>query len=422
MDDQFKIDEERKVILSDIEEFGCHLIAVDPDNYTPGFVYSIGLYHKYGHPEIICFGLNSEVTASIINHACHLIQNGEPPLPNQPYRGYLEGYHIQFLEVDKAFYRNYLGYAGRFYDMGFDFPALQLVWPDKQDLFPWEEHFNFDLKFKQPLLDRNANFKFYEEKDLAVYTTKQILEGDPILYVHHNEDGDWQFYSYLDPTLDDIKVVSLQEMLEIDPSLNEIYYLQYGWRAWRSSRYDDWQDERFKDESIEEPILKVNVSDLVKDINKINLNDITTEWEWLIAGYKKVLMLTKFGDMFLQNPNDEVVWLDTGTGVVTEVASSIAEFEEQLNKDEKMEEWLLPNLFIKLQSLNINLKESQIYGFQVLPILGGTYTVENIKPIDIGVHFSINGEILRQLKNMPDGTEVQLKVSNPKKKPRWKFW
>jgi len=67
--------EAKQTILSNIEKFGCHLALLEPDNYLPGFVYSIGLYKNYGHPEIICFGLKTEVMASIINHARDLVKS-----------------------------------------------------------------------------------------------------------------------------------------------------------------------------------------------------------------------------------------------------------------------------------------------------------------------------------------------------------
>ena len=66
-----------KVVNDNIENYGCHLTFIEADNYLPTFVYSIGLFKKFGHPEIICFGLKTEVAASIINHACDLIKNGE---------------------------------------------------------------------------------------------------------------------------------------------------------------------------------------------------------------------------------------------------------------------------------------------------------------------------------------------------------
>lgn len=236
-----------KAVNDNIEQFGCHLTLIEADNYLPAFVYSIGLFKRFGHPEIICFGLKAEVTAAIINHACDLIKTGENLVPNKLYRGFLEGYNIQFIEVAKEHYRDYVGYAGWFYK-SFDFPLLQLVWPDKQHKFPWDTNFNSDWKFKQPLLDRNTDFKFYEERNLAVFTTKQTFNGETILYVYHNEDGEWQFYSTINPNLDDSLLVSLEEITKIDPSVNEVFNLQLGWRAWRASKEDEWSFEEYRDE------------------------------------------------------------------------------------------------------------------------------------------------------------------------------
>ena len=240
--------EAKKTILDNIEKYGCHLALLEPDNYLPGFVYSIGLFKRYGHPELICFGLKTEVMSAILNHACDLIKNGETLSTNTLYSGFLEGYEIQFLQVDKEYYPSYVGYAGWFYDMSFDFPLLQLVWPDKQHKFPWEDTFNPDWKFKQPLLDRNTDFKFYEERNLGVYTTRQAFNGEPILYVYHNEDGDWQFHTSLEPNLADSMLVCLEEITKLDSTINELYHLQFGWRAWRDGKEGDWKFGEYPDD------------------------------------------------------------------------------------------------------------------------------------------------------------------------------
>jgi hypothetical protein len=234
--------EAKQVILDNIEKYGCHLVLIEPDNYLPGFVYSIGLYKNFGHPEIICFGLKTEVMGAILNHACDLIKDGEALGGGKPYPGFLQDYEIQFLPVDKEYYPDYLGYVGWFY-ASFDFPVLQLVWPDKHQKFPWEQEFNPAWKFKQPLLDRNTDFKFYEPRNLGVYTTRQAFEGEPILYVYHNEDGDWQFHTSREPNLQDARLVCLNEITRLDPTINEIYHLQYGWRAWRDSSVGEWKYE-----------------------------------------------------------------------------------------------------------------------------------------------------------------------------------
>jgi len=244
--------EAKKAITENIEKYGCHLALLSPTDYLPGFAYSIGLYQKFQHPELICFGLDQNVLGAVLNHARDLIQAGERLVPGVEYAGFLEGYGVQFTEVDPDYYPNYVGYGCWYYGPSLNFPLYQLVWPDKQHHFPWDDAFNPNWKRKQPLLDRNTDFKFYEERNLGVYTTRQAFNGDPILYVSHNADGDWQFHTTESPDLGDAMLVCLEELTRLDPTLNDIYHLDYGWRAWRASKEAawEWEEDSREDEDV----------------------------------------------------------------------------------------------------------------------------------------------------------------------------
>jgi hypothetical protein len=238
----------KEKIISDIKEYDCHLALIESDNYLPGFVYSIGLFEKFQHPEVIVFGLKTDVMGDIINHLRDEIRTGKTFKSGTNYSGFLEGFEIQFLDVNQESYSDYFGYAGWYYKNEFDFPALQLVWPDKESKWPWENDFNENWKFKQPLLDRNMHFKFHEEDNLGVYTTHHVFEGKPILYVHHNEDVDWQFHTEYEPNIEDSKIVCLNDLIEKDPTLNEVYYLNFGQTAYRTEIGAEWTIEESETE------------------------------------------------------------------------------------------------------------------------------------------------------------------------------
>lgn len=57
------------------------------------------------------------------------------------------------------------------------------------------------------------------------------------------------------------------------------------------------------------------------------------------------------------------------------------------------------------------LEQEQIYSFKQMPALGGAYVVDNIKPTDIYLHFSITGQIGGQIKDIPDGTQINFKLT-----------
>ncbi len=232
----------RKEIQDKIDQYGCYIIQVDSDDYLPAYAYTIGLFQRFKHPEIISFGLSIELLGNLLNDACTSIKEGNSLHADTLYEEFIKDYPIQFLTVDKSYYSDYMAICNIFYHTE-GYPSLQMVWPDKQSLFPWEEGFNPDWKFKQPLLDRNTDFKFYEERNVAVFTTHHVLEGKPILYVYHNDDGAWQFHSEREPDLKDSKLICLEKITKIDPSVNELYHLSLGKSAWRKSVMDNWEWE-----------------------------------------------------------------------------------------------------------------------------------------------------------------------------------
>lgn len=222
-----------------IGKFGLQVIMVPSTDYCPSFVYSIGLTKTYNHPEIICFGLSTDLGHEIINDVADIIKTGEKIEIEEVYTEIFENSRATFLKVDERSIQDYFG-AGLNYYEDKAFKALQLIWTDRNDKFPWEENFEEEFLNKQPLLDRNADFKFREPKNLTTFTTRQwVEEQKPILIVAHDIDGDWQFLTG-DQMPDDIKIVALEELIKRDNTLNELFDLEYGEEAERDFIGGKW--------------------------------------------------------------------------------------------------------------------------------------------------------------------------------------
>lgn len=217
---------------SHISEFGLSVIMLEATDYLSSFAYSVGLWQKYGHPEIICFGLPTKTLHLIINDVAEIVKKGQKIETGKIYNQIFQKSRAEFVTVDKRNIGDYFAMAINHYN-NYDFPALQLIWTDRNDRFPWEADFENEFVYKQPLLDRNADFKFREPKDLATFTTRQWLDQQkPILHVVHENDGDWQFLTG-DQMSEDIKVVALEQLIIRDKTLNEMFDLEYGERAKR---------------------------------------------------------------------------------------------------------------------------------------------------------------------------------------------
>lgn len=214
-------------ISSDIENFGVSIIMIEETDYLPSFAYSIGLWEKFKHPELICFGLSIETLHTLVNEVASLVKEGQSIQIDEIYDEIFQDSSARFIKVDNRNLSDYFGTAINYYDSD-SFSAIQLVWTDRNDKFPWEEDFQEEFIYKQPLLDRNADFKFLESKKLAVFTTRQWLELDgAILTVIHDFEGDWQFLTG-DQMAEDIKMVCLKDVILRDNTLNDVFDLEYG--------------------------------------------------------------------------------------------------------------------------------------------------------------------------------------------------
>jgi hypothetical protein len=230
-----------------IEKFGLQVIMVNSTSYSPSFAYSIGLWETYKHPEIICFGLTNDLGHAIINDVAEMIKQGLKININENYADIFKDSRAEFLKVDERNIENYFGVALEHYKDD-KFEALQLIWTDRNDKFPWEENFEEEFLYKQPLLDRNADFKFREPRNLTTFTTTQWLElHKPILRVVHDHEGDWQFLTG-DQMPEDIKIVALEQLVLRDKTLNDVFDLDYGEAADRESIGGQWTRSKVENE------------------------------------------------------------------------------------------------------------------------------------------------------------------------------
>lgn len=213
---------------------------IEATEYLPSFAYTVGLWKNYNHPELISFGLTTKTLHSILNVGGELIKDGHRLQVGKDYDDFFENGIAQFINIDPRSLKDYFGYA-IWFNRTIEFPALQLVWTDRNDRYPWNTDFEEEFIHSQPLLDRNADFKFREKKNLAVFTTRQwIEEKKPILRVVHDEDGDWQFLTG-DQMPEDIKIVALEQMTLRDTTLNDLFNLDYGESAKRNFVGDKWK-------------------------------------------------------------------------------------------------------------------------------------------------------------------------------------
>jgi len=99
--------------------------------------------------------------------------------------------------------------------------------------------------------EEDPNWKFDQEKKVGAVTTKQVLDdGLPILEViHYSDDCSWAFLCGSTEDEEDARMVTMEEIVLIDPSLIEIADLEPGQVACREELGAEW--ERFEEDDEE---------------------------------------------------------------------------------------------------------------------------------------------------------------------------
>jgi hypothetical protein len=138
-------------LLDDVAEYGVHIVHVPRDDGRPGYSFSVGLWHSFGQPEVVVFGLPNEVAHELLNLVADEADDGRRFLGDSRCDGLLHGYPVHFVDVPRRCYHDYLGLASWAYESD-EFPAVQLVWPDKQGRWPWDATTRQGFRDEQPVL------------------------------------------------------------------------------------------------------------------------------------------------------------------------------------------------------------------------------------------------------------------------------
>ncbi len=244
--------------ISQIEEFGCSVVSVEPKKDGLGWSYTLGVFDTGGKPEIITVGLRPKTAHVLLNEAAKLLRAGTD-LTKGRQSNLIGEVDCEFRLVDQKWVKHLMGWALWYYD-GDEFPVLQAVYPDRENRYQGDA--GFDSYFEQPLMQPGVamgrvekdfwasadpqsslfDWKFPDPPHTQAFLSKTVHEGsEPVTYVSHDsEDGAWQF---LGDSMSDGggPVLScLHHPIDGDASLVELADLPRGWYAARSRVDAPW--------------------------------------------------------------------------------------------------------------------------------------------------------------------------------------
>lgn len=102
------------------------------------------------------------------------------------------------------------------------------------------------MSYLKRLFTGKPSFKFKESADTLCNVCLHVQKEDaPVLYAQKNQDGEWLFSCGEKSHVEgQFKVLTLKQVVEIDPQLNGLYRMPEGACARRSSESASWVPSR----------------------------------------------------------------------------------------------------------------------------------------------------------------------------------
>ena len=149
------LDEKERDFTNNIRKHGWTAMHVFGDEERPGFSYTTEFQCNLDQPEIMTFAMKQDNAQDFFWSAWHFLKNGGELLPAHFTRDLSEQGRMALFTVAKRHYAEHLGWSRWFY-AGDNFGCIQLVWPDRNDVFPWQKGFDAAFAGLQPDLSENG--------------------------------------------------------------------------------------------------------------------------------------------------------------------------------------------------------------------------------------------------------------------------
>jgi hypothetical protein len=143
-------------IAASVAQHGWHAISIAESEFSPAFVYTIGLCQTAMHPDAIVFGLDQDVAYSILAKLAANVRAGAVYSSPGVFADLAPDRSVATRPVHVTQHSVYLGYAMGFYrHIGASeaLRSIQVFWPDKAGLYPFDVGCDPYVAHSQPRLE-----------------------------------------------------------------------------------------------------------------------------------------------------------------------------------------------------------------------------------------------------------------------------
>jgi hypothetical protein len=145
-------------------------------------------------------------------------------------------------------------------------------------------------------------------------------------------------------------------------------------------------------------------------VEHVDVERLLREWRWLCVGSFHLVARNAFGDLFLSREDGSIVWLDVAAGQLTEVAHSEEEFRSRAQQAECSEAWFAESDEREFVSRGLVPTPDQCIAFTTPLVFKEAANGNKPFVVDLYEGVSFLGDLHRQLRDVPDGRQVRLRI------------
>ena len=145
-----KLDHAEQSFVDNIRKHGWLRTAALAEEEKPGFSFTTGFTVSTGQPELMIFSTADDVAHEMFWVLFRRAQTGKPLPIGKRTNDFFSNLPAYAFPIAKPHFADYLGWSRWFY-RGDEFSCLQIVWPDRAGVFPWEA--GFDDEFSSDQVD-----------------------------------------------------------------------------------------------------------------------------------------------------------------------------------------------------------------------------------------------------------------------------
>ena len=140
------------------------------------------------------------------------------------------------------------------------------------------------------------------------------------------------------------------------------------------------------------------------------ISEIREAWGWVGIDPLEVVGENDFGNLIVKDVGSQY-WRICPEDVYCRIVANNREELENLSRDKEfLADWNMKALVEQAKEHVGPLTDGRKYCLVIPSVLGGAYDISNIKSAPLVELIRLSGDIGRQIRDLPDGAEVELKV------------